>query len=306
MNIRIVHVFCGLAGSKFAQTSTHNPTQSGRRLDMEKEKPMKATSVAILLLSMLVAGMAAAQTSTSRTTETAGSLYDNFNQNFIDPSKWSAIWQCGSPAMECVREIENGQLRLRVRAYGATDANDGTQFATSAVNLTAASVKDISAQVIVRNSNPKDCAANAGVAHSQALVFGAFFNGGGGTAADDVVAYLQLDRSVASGPGTVEVGGFLFYQGQFFANVDLGPINIGEKVIVGLQWDQPNHRFVAHLARPTYGTNVEQSMPYSISDTNPAVAPFKSLSANVFPPNCAGTAIPADLDVSFDNVRVSE
>src|SRR5579864_313066 len=226
---------------------------------------MKTKYAAALVSWLLLAGIVAAQTSTSRATGTAGSLYDNFNQTFIDPSKWSAIWQCGSPAMECVREIENGQLRLRVRAYGATNTNDGTQFANSAVNLTAASVKDISAQVIIRNSNPKDCAANAGVAHSQALVYGAFFNGGGGTAADDVIAYLQLDRSVASGPGTVGVGGFLFYQGQFFAGVDLGPINIGEKVIVGLQWDQPNHRFVAHLARPTYGTNVEQSMPYSIS-----------------------------------------
>ena len=267
---------------------------------------MKTKYAAALVLSWLLAGIVAAQTSPSRATETAGSLYDNFNQNFIDPSKWSAIWQCGSPAMECVREIENGQLRLRVRAYGATDTNDGTQFANSAVNLTAASVKAISAQVVVRNSNPKDCAANAGVAHSQALVYGAFFNGGGGTAADDVIAYLQLDRYVATGSSTVEVGGFLQYQGQFFANIDLGPVNIGEKVMVGLQWDQPNHRFVAHLARPTYGTNVEQSMPYSISDTNAAVAPFKSLSANVFPPNCVGTAIPADLDVSFDNVRVSE
>ena len=42
-------------------------------------------------------------------------LYDNFNQAFLDPSKWIGTWQCGSPAMESVREIENGQLRLRVR-----------------------------------------------------------------------------------------------------------------------------------------------------------------------------------------------
>ena len=229
-------------------------------------------------------------------------LYDNFNQGLIDPSKWTAIWQCGPPAMECVREIENGHLRLRIRSYGANNSNSGTQFSNSAVNLTADSVSTIAANVTVRNSDPTDCATNVGVAHSQALIYGSFFNGGGGTAADDVVAFLQLDRYVATGAGTVEVGGFLQYQGQFFDNVDFGPVNIGETVIVTLRWDQPNHRFVAKLDRPKYGTKVVQYMPYTISDTTQSVAPFKSLSANVFPANCVGSSVPADLDVSFDNV----
>ena len=82
----------------------------------------------------------------------------------------------------------------------------------------------------------------------------------------------------------------------------LVPANIGEQVIVGLLWDQPNHRFVAELDRPKQGTKVVQYMPYTISDTTPPAAPFKSLSANVFPPNCQGTSIPTDLDVMFDNV----
>lgn len=233
-------------------------------------------------------------------------VYDNFNQTFIDPAKWIAPWQCGSPAMECVREIENGQLRLRIRSYGANDSNSGTQFSSSAVDLTAASVSAIAANVIVRNSNPRDCATNVGVAHSQGLIMGAFFNGGGGTANDDLIAFLQLDRYVATGAGTVEVGGFLQYQGQFFDNVDLGPVNIGETVIVGLQWDQLNHRFVVMLNRPKYGTNVVRYMPYSISDTTPPVAPFKSLSANVFPANCVGSSVPADLDIAFDNVYVGQ
>jgi hypothetical protein len=68
--------------------------------------------------------------------------------------------------MECVREIQDGRLRLRVRAYGAIDSNSGTQFAGSGVNLTAASVTNIAVQVVVRNSSPKDCATNSGVGHS--------------------------------------------------------------------------------------------------------------------------------------------
>jgi len=57
-------------------------------------------------------------------------LYDSFDDNrFLDPSKWLAQWQCGGTVMECVREIQEDQLRLRVRAYGATDSNNGTNSA---------------------------------------------------------------------------------------------------------------------------------------------------------------------------------
>ena len=261
-------------------------------------------------LGVFMSGLTMAQTSllssTRPSSTLAAKLYDNFNQTYLDPTKWTMPWQCGSPAMECVREIERGQLRLRARAYGATSSDTGTQFGNSGVNLTASSVTDISTQVLVRNSSPQDCAANPSVAHSQALLSGAFFNGGSGIAADDVQAFLQLDRYYSNQvPQTVEVGGFLYYQGQFFDNVDLGPVNVGEQVTVELLWDQPNHQFVVSLLRPAHHTKVQQSMPYAISDTTAAVSPFKALSANVFPANCTTASTSADLDVLFDNVRTN-
>jgi hypothetical protein len=256
------------------------------------------------LASMIMVSLAPVALAQKSQQPSALRLYDSFDHFFIDPSKWSSPWlpQCGSPVLECGREIRDGQLRFRVRAYGATDTNNGTQFGSSGLNLTASSVTDIATQVLVRDSSPQDCSTNPGVAHSQVLVFGAFFNGGGGTAKDDVQAFLQLDRYSADPPRTVEVGGFLEYQGQFFGNVQLGSVNVGERVIVELSWDQPNHRFVIRLFRPTYGTKSEQSMEYTISDTTPAVSPFRSLSANVFPANCDGTRTSADLEVLFDNV----
>jgi hypothetical protein len=233
-------------------------------------------------------------------------LYDNFNRPFIDTAKWRAPQQCGSPAMECVREIERGQLRLRSRAYGATTSDTGTQFGNSQVNMTNTSATDISVQVTVRNSSPQDCTTNPGVTHSQVLLSGAFFNGGGGTSADDVQAYLQLDRYASTSvPPTVEAGGFLYYHGQFFDNVDLGPVDVGERAIVELQWDQPNHQFIVSLTRPAHQTKVQLSMPYSISDTTAAVAPFRALNANVFPANCTAASTSADLDVLFDNVMTN-
>jgi len=50
--------------------------------------------------------------------------YDSFNGTFINPSKWSTF-PGGCPSfsvLDCVREIQNTQLRLAVRSYGATNS----------------------------------------------------------------------------------------------------------------------------------------------------------------------------------------
>src|SRR5258706_14241643 len=153
-------------------------------------------------------------------------LYDSFNNRFLDPSKWLAQWQCGGTVMECVREIQDEHLRLRVRAYGATDSNVGTQFGSSGLTLASNSVTDIATDLVVRRSTADACSTNPGlVGHAQVLVWGSFFNGGGNTPNDDVQAFLQLDRYSSDSPGVVLAGGFLKYQGQFFGNVDLGTVN---------------------------------------------------------------------------------
>ena len=59
---------------------------------------------------------------------------------------------------------------------------------------------------------------------------------------------------------------------------------------------------MVELNRPKYKTKAVQYMPYSISDTTPPVALYRTLGANVYPTNCMGSSVPADLDVSFDNV----
>src|SRR5262245_13225543 len=63
--------------------------------------------------------------------------YDNFNGTFINPSKWSTF-PGGCPSfsvLECVRAIQNGQLRLAVRGYGATSSNQGSQFGASELHF---------------------------------------------------------------------------------------------------------------------------------------------------------------------------
>ena len=234
-------------------------------------------------------------------------LYDDFDGPFINPSKWSPQWQCGGTVMECVREIREDQLRLRVRAYGATNTNDGTQFGGSGLSLVNNSVTDIAADLTVSRSTAQSCSTNPGFGgggHAHVLLFGSFFNGGAGTSDDDVEAYLQLDRYATDSPGMVDVGGFMFHQGQFFGNVDLGLVKVGERVRVELVWDQPNHRFVVRLFRPLYGTTAEQFMPYTVSDTTAAVSPFRNIDAFVYPANCVGAQKSAELEVRFGDVLV--
>ena len=46
-------------------------------------------------------------------------LYDSFNASHIDPLRWYTVYSCdGKMTMECNRQIENGSLHLRARAYG--------------------------------------------------------------------------------------------------------------------------------------------------------------------------------------------
>jgi hypothetical protein len=234
-------------------------------------------------------------------------LYDSFDQHFINPAKWYTQWQCGSPAvMECEREIQDGQLHLRVRAYGSTTNNDGSQFGTSSIFLTSSSVTDIAAQAVIQETNAQGCPALTGAGtHGQALLAGSFFNGGGGTADDDVQAYLQFDRYSTDAPGVVLVGGFLKYQGQFFGNVTVGSVNVGDHVFVELKWDKANHRFVERLYKSSTNTWSEQSLPYTIPDSVPAIAPYKQLSANVFADNCVGTQTFADMGINFNNVMTN-
>jgi len=42
-------------------------------------------------------------------------LYDSFDGRIINPSKWIPLQDCVGTVMECVREVKDDHLRLRVR-----------------------------------------------------------------------------------------------------------------------------------------------------------------------------------------------
>src|SRR3974377_1965420 len=84
-------------------------------------------------------------------------LEDNFDGRIINPSKWSPVSECIGQVMECVREVKDDHLRLRVRDYGATDTNDGSQQGISQLGLASNSVTDIAADLTVSYSAAQAC-----------------------------------------------------------------------------------------------------------------------------------------------------
>jgi hypothetical protein len=237
------------------------------------------------------------------------SLYDDFSEGFIDPSKWSVAPMCGFTAYDCAREVQRGHLRLAVRGYGDPNSNSGTSFAASQVNFrNPNSIDSIQFNLNVGSFISSGCLANSDAAHPQFLVSGTFFNAGTGDATGDVSAFFTVERrtdDTFDPPGVLRVGGFMFLNGQFFNNVDLGTLQVGEGAQGTLRLDRLNHAVVVRIVKSiTTPSIVEQSMPYSVPDNQPAFVPLKSIRIGSFAPNCTAQRSVAAMDANVDNVRV--
>jgi hypothetical protein len=238
-------------------------------------------------------------------------LYDNFDdERFLDPAKWSPYGACFTwSVLECVREIQEDRLRLAVRNYGATTSNEGIQYGPSELHfINPAPIKTIAAQLVVRRTTAVGCPANTGEgSHAHALLSGNFFNSGSGIANDDVQAFLILDRFSSDPEGVTSVEAFMHWQGQFFGGVGLGTVNVGQKIIAKLSWDQPNHQFVVSWTDVVTGGVSQTVMPYNMSDIAPAAAPDKFVGVRTFAPNCIGTQhVFADMEATFDRVWIGK
>ena len=235
-------------------------------------------------------------------------LYDNFNQKFLDTNKWEPSSACFTwTVVECVREIQNGQLRLAVRGTGATDSNSGNQYGESELIFKNPSrIKSISTQLTIRRTSAASCPVspdfNSG---TQTIIAGNFFNSGSGAPADDVSALLFFSHVPTDPPGVLTAIGLLNWQGQFFDGVGLGTVNVGQRITAKLIWDQRDHQFIVGWTDIASGTVTQTTMPYTIPDTAPAAVAYKSLGVRVFTPNCIGTQILIDdTEATFDNVMV--
>jgi hypothetical protein len=236
-------------------------------------------------------------------------LYDNFDETFLSPAKWSPYGACFTwSVLECVREIQDDQLRLAVRSLGSTNSNQGNAYGPSELHFNSpAPIRSIATRLTVRQATVASCPANTDTQAVQNVISGNFFNSGSGNPNDDVQAFLDIEHGATDPQGHLEAIGFLHWQGQFFGGVDFGPLSVGQKVIAQLSWDQPNHQFILSWTDVATGKTSEAFMPYTMPDTTPAAAPDKFLGVRSFAPNCVGTQMmSAYVDTTFDRVWIGK
>src|SRR5215472_171457 len=241
--------------------------------------------------------------------QNTSSLYDDFSEGFIDPSKWSVSPMCGFTGYDCAREVQHGHLRLAVRGFGDPNSDSGISFAASQVNFrNPNSIDSIQVNLNIQSFTSTACPANSNAAFPQFLISGTLFNTGTGDATGDVSGFLVVTRrtdDTFDPPGVLRVIGFMFLNGQFFNNVDLGTLQVGEGAQATLRLDRLNHAVVVRIVKSmTTPSIVEQSMPYSVPDSLPPFDSFKMIQVNSFAANCTAQRSVTAMEATVDNVRV--
>jgi hypothetical protein len=206
--------------------------------------------------------------------------------------------------LECVREMADARLRLVHRNFGQRDSDTGFQFGAASLSFAhPSSIKSITTDVVVQRIEESNCLANPEYG-AHADIDATFFNTGTGDPNDDVGTVLALGRSFSDPPGQLTVFSQIG-QGGNYSYFFLGTVAIGTPVTLTTTWDRPNHVFLVSWTNLVTHVKTDQTMPYSFSDTTPAVNPGKVLTVNTFPANCTAQETWVYIDASFKNVYVN-
>jgi hypothetical protein len=259
------------------------------------------TRIRILAVLFFATLFSAAQTQTP-------TLYDDFNQRFLNPSKWNtnnACFTTNGLEQECVREIQVGQLRLAHRNFGNRDTDQGNQFGLANVFFAhPARIKSITTEMTVIRTAESPCPANPDFGGA-AQIDATFFNTGSGNPNDDVAGHLAFGHNTTTPAGQSFVFGSISQGNNYFSDTPLGNVPIGTPVSSTLTWDQPNHQFVVSWTNLVTNVKTQSTMPYSFADTTPATNPSKDLTVNTFPANCTAKAAWVYVEATFDNVYIN-
>jgi hypothetical protein len=273
---------------------------------------MKIMNWSVCLSLCMMSATTFAQTATfSRTTAAGGSapVYDNFNHKFLDPLRWNLSSSCYTGdglEMECVREIQTGQLRLAHRNFGQRDSDVGFQFGGDTLTIAnPASLTTIVTDLTIRDVEEINCPANPEFGASAGIA-GTFFNTGTGNSNDDVGGGLAFGRAFSDPKGQITVFGQINQGPNFFFYTSLGTVQTGTPVRATLVWDQSNHHFLISWTNLATGVETQGTMPYSLSDTTPPTAPYGALGVSTFPSNCTATQASVYIEADFDNVRIAK
>jgi hypothetical protein len=273
---------------------------------------MTVRATLVLFFCIACATTTFAQTSTSSSAALSGgsaAVYDNFNEKFLDPLRWNLSSSCFAGSgleLECVREIQAGQLRLAHRNFGQRDSDVGFQFGGDSLILSnPASLTTIVTDLTIRDVEEINCPANPELG-AAAGIAGTFFNTGTGNSNDDVGAGLAFGRVFTDPKGQITVFGQINQGPNFFFYTSLGTVQMGTPVRATLVWDQSNHQFLISWTDLVTGVKTKGTMPYSLSDTAPPTTPSGSLNVSTFPANCTANQTWVYMETDFDNVQIAK
>jgi len=286
-----------------------------RKVHVQKETEMKLKLIAAIVLAGFAAAPMFGQTITAMSQVSASQsgvplawpvYYDTFNERWLDPAKWLTGFDCGPSTMECVREIQNGQLRLAVRQFGATNSDSGDQFADSALYFSNPNaITSIATDVTLRSFSGTSCSTNpTAVTRTVTSVGGVYFNTGSGQLADDVndMVFFLVDTN---NPKTITVINWMSGSG-LGVSTDMGSYPIGTTFTATIAWDKPNHQFISAVkVGEDPGQTVRVAVPYYVSDTNQAAYTQRSLNAALHTANCTSAQTFGQVEAFYDNVIVN-
>ena len=252
----------------------------------------------LLTVLLFSAALCAAQTTTT--------LYDNFNQRFLNQSLWFSVCGGFSVTENCATDVVAGNLHLARGMTGNNDTDTGQNYGQGTVFfLNPVGIKSIATDIFVLDISEVTCAANPDFG-GHADIIARFFNAGDGTQDDDVGASIFIGRAASDPKGQLSIGANYFHGGDFSHFIPLGTVNIGTPITARVTWDQANHRFLYSWTNKLTHVTTPGVLTYNLSDTTPAADPEKHLDVEIFPANCTTSTTWQHAEALFDNVFVGQ
>mgnify|MGYP000377394706 CR=1 FL=1 len=217
-------------------------------------------------------------------------LYDDFQNNTVDISKWVVGFNGPLNGETAVYE-HFGKLHLLLRAYGNLATDQGTTGAQLRTDIRGQSPRGIMADIEIMRYDFAVCPENAN-GRVRTRIGAMFFNKGHqvpNSHENDIWAVIQLVREAGSTDPeemlTAELYTFLCgdtncNQGTTIETLKLGLVAVGQKVRLRLEWDPENNRIIGQL-----NDNPEQAIAYEVEDTLPPSYPTRTIQLSYSVPN---------------------
>jgi hypothetical protein len=228
--------------------------------------------------------------------------WSNLSQT-IRADRWRGSEVAGG--QEITRKVKNLHLNMRYRMEGFTNSDTGFADGANILSTTnPTQITQMAADAKIKSYETHECATNPRLTRVRTIRLEIIkFNDGSSTGPSDRTGdhlgrvQVVRDSDSTDPPEILQVVGSIHRcqnadcsdQKRFGGDNPLGPVTVGKQHQVRVIWDQANHQFLFGL-----NTNADVAVPYTASDSAPAVQPEATLSQRATPANCTSGRIVTD------------